>query len=285
MLALSQLHSEGYSTAFLCATGIVAASVVVVCCSRIAAVSTKALFNQEPPSNFTVEQLSIQPVLSSDIIFDPEDWKTARQVASRILNLAKESTNKSSNGAPVKFQITEFTYKDEGANWNRQLTIEADRDQFLFCYAVAILDFVYKYRSNFAYFDSSRLRLQNLRNPCISVLQRAMEAMTDTEMKLILSSTQSMEYVVNWLKSLTAPGTIYEFNEKSLPQIENLFKTTGLALNIAREKSKAEIKIEKEKKEKEEEYEYAFITGIPKEIETLPLKDIYITTEAGAELV
>ncbi len=216
-----------------------------------------------------VAKLPDHSPLKASVIYDSEFGDRVRQVVNRILGSAEQKASKAPNAEPVDFQLEEFIYKNEGGGWNKQLTIWVDKDRFLFCYAVVVLDFVHKYSSYLESSDMDRLRSRAITNPCISVIQEATTANSETELKKILESRDSMSLMVEWLKELAIPGVSYDFNEESLSQIKMLFEKVGLVVNVA--------------KEGEEDEDYFFITGFPKDKPFL--KDIYIEAEACAELV
>ena len=265
MQAFSPNKNEigNYSTAFFLITGVIGIAAIVLFRLRIKEVIENCL----EPSNFTIENLRLQPSLITQPICDLDEENRVRKVAGCIIGKAKVNIKMTLSDKPIEFKIGNFLHKDPGQEeWTRELSISVlGEDTFFLCYAIAVLDFIYKYNSYLKLFSSDFSSPHILRNPSIGVVKEVVFAKSETELHVILASRNSMQLMINWLKKMAEPNALYEFNKKRAPQIGVFFEKVGLFVNIA----------------KKEDDEFVFITGIPK----VELEDVYISEKASGEFI
>jgi TusA-related sulfurtransferase len=256
---------NSYSTLLVCGTLGVLSVVALYGPDKLLEVFRRSLV----PSNLTVENLKVLPEKSPinlSYFEDQEETMRIKNTCHKILNLKDSLVRGVVNTLDETYALDDFVHLKENGIWNQQLKITVKKDQFFFCYAVALLHFVYKHNNYLKQFDLSYFTGSTLRNPAITVLKDAIRAKSNEELMVILEKPYCMNFVVQWVKSFADPNVTYDFSSKSLPHIKALFERFGLYVNIAKE-----------------EEDYYFITGISEDKKLL--KDIFVSPEAQAEFV
>jgi hypothetical protein len=115
------------------------------------------------------------------------------------------------------------------SGYGREIQIRyRQSDLFFIGYAVVVLDFVYKNKSDVAYAGLSESNLE--------IIRRVVCDTPDEKFEQILQDRESLEEMIVWLKSFAEPNAQYTFDKKGRPHMEQLFDKISLPIDIAKRK-------------------------------------------------